>query len=124
MVDFFSNISNGISSCDSEIHDLEMRLQRSKLLKETLTDKRNIKYEKLKTLEEEKRQLTQKINVDSQQYHEERTNTLQNIESLSSYLAGTEQEIVENLSRDGSAKCPLALQYLESEIRKLEVTPV
>ena len=119
-----SNISNGISSCDSEIHDLEMRLQRSKLLKETLTDKRNIKYEKLKTLEEEKRQLTQKINVDSQQYHEERTNTLQNIESLSSYLAGTEQEIVENLSRDGSAKCPLALQYLESEIRKLEVTPV
>merc|ERR1719154_194567 len=50
-----SNISNGISSCDSEIHDLEMRLQRVKLLRGTLTDNRNKKFEKLKALEEEKR---------------------------------------------------------------------
>ena len=117
-----SNISNGISSCDSEIHDLEMRLQKVKLLKGKLTDKRNNKFEKLKTLEEEKRQLTQKINTESLRYHENRANTLRNIESLSSYLAGTDKEIVEaDLSTDGSSRCPVALRYLDSEIRKFEV---
>ena len=117
-----SNISNGISSCDSEIHDLEMRLQRVKLLRGKLTDKRNNKFEKLKTLEEEKRQLTQKINTDSLRYHESRAGALNNIESLSSYLQGTDKEIVEvDLSTDGSSKCPVAVQYLDSEIRKLEV---
>ena len=120
-----SNISNGISSCDSEIHDLEMRLQRVKLLRGKLTDKRNNKFEKLKTLEEEKRQLTQKINTDSLRYHEHRADTLRNIESLSSYLTGTDNEIVEvDLSTDGSSKCPAAVQYLDSEIRKLEVSQI
>ena len=117
-----SNISNGISSCDSEIHDLEMRLQRAKLLRGTLMDKRNKKFEKLKTLEEEKRKLTQKINTDSLLSRENHVNTLRNIESLNSYLEGTEKEIERvDLSTDGSPKCPLAVQYLDSEIRNIEV---
>jgi len=116
-----SNISNGISSCDSEIHDLEMRLQRVKLLRGTLTDNRNKKVEKLKALEEEKRQLTQKINTDSLLNRENRSNTLRNIESLNSYQEGTEKEIERmDLSTDGSSKCPVAVQYLDSEIRNIE----
>lgn len=81
-----SNISNGISSSDSEIHDLELRLRRVKLLKEKLSERQSEKMKKIRALEEEKRSLRQRINTEAGRCFEERTNTYNRIEQLKKKL--------------------------------------
>ena len=81
-----SNISNGISSSDSEIHDLELRLRRVKLLKEKLSERQGEKMKKIRALEEEKRNLRQRINTEAGRCFEERTKTYDRIEQLKKKL--------------------------------------
>ena len=81
-----SNISNGISSSESEIHDLELRLRRVKLLKEKLSERQSEKMKKIRALEEEKRNLRQKINTEAGRCFEERTLTYNRIEQLKKKL--------------------------------------
>ena len=81
-----SNISNGISSSESEIHDLELRLRRVKLLKEKLSERQSEKMKKIRALEEEKRNLRQRINSEAGRCFEERTTTYNRIEQLKKKL--------------------------------------
>ena len=98
-----SNISNGISSCDSEIHDLEMRLKRCLCLKEKLSERQNEKMKKIRLLEEEKRSLTQSINTEAARCFDERTKTYNRIEELKKKLLSAIKDIEQfDSSKDDS----------------------
>ena len=88
-----SNISNGISSCDSEIHDLEIRLKRVKLLKEKLSERQSEKMRRIRLLEEEKRNLTQNINSEAGRAFEERTKIYNRIDELKKKLLSAIKDI-------------------------------
>ena len=100
-----SNISDGISSCDSEIHALEMRLKRVKDLKDALSAKRKTKIDKLQLLDEEKRGLAKRINSETSRggAHENTNNSLNKIEKLKEQLACTNSSL-ENLIKAKTCK--------------------
>ena len=110
-----TNITNGISSCDSQIFDLELRLKKVNLLRSKLIERQSEKYEKLKSLEEEKRGLTQKINSKSLNFFEGRSRTLRRLEELESLQ---DRASLETEEYDGSGPCPPSiLEFLDSEIQ-------
>ena len=110
-----TNIANGISSCDSQIFDLELRLKKVNLLRSKLIERQSEKYEKLKSLEEEKRGLTQKINSKSLNFFEGRSRTLKRLEELESLQ---DRASLETEEYDGSGPCPPSiLEFLDSEIQ-------
>jgi len=88
-----SNMSNGISSCDSEIHDLEMRLKRVRQLKDKLSERQSEKMKKIRKQEEEKRNLTQKINTEAVRCFDERTKTYNRIDELKKKLLSAIKDI-------------------------------
>merc|ERR1712098_162489 len=115
-----SNLSNGISSCDSEIHDLELRLKKARLLRDNLCERRSEKYEKLKTLEEDKRLLSQNINSEAVRSFEERANNSKKKVELTRKLNDVNDEIEKFDTSDGSQELQQIKDLLYSQIKKKE----
>jgi len=115
-----SNLSNGIASCDSEIHDLELRLKKARLLRDNLRERRSEKYDKLKSLEEDKRLLSQNINSEAVRSFEERTNNSNKKAELTRKLNDVNDEIEKFDTSDGSQELQQIKDLLYSQIKKKE----
>ena len=108
-----NNISDGILSCDSEIHALQMRLKRVSELRTGLANRKKDKLDKLKILDDEKRGLAAQmmLNSETSRNFEEKHNSLNKIQKLREQLSSVEVSLE---SMNKAKTCKDLLENLES----------